>query len=51
MNIIEHLEEYYADRLTHLVTCDRLEDAHSLYQEFVVNDEEPEEYFFMNELV
>jgi thymidylate kinase len=51
MNIPEYLEEFYADRMTHLVICDRFEDAHSLYQEFVVNDEEPEEYFYLPELV
>jgi hypothetical protein len=51
MNVADYLEAFYADSLTHLVTCDRLEDAHALFQEFVVNDEEPEEYLYLPELV
>lgn len=45
--MIEQLEEFYCDRLMHLVSVERYDDAHAIYEEFVVNDEEPEEFLYI----
>jgi hypothetical protein len=44
---IENIEENFKDRITHLVNNDRVEDADSIFYEFVVDGEEPEEWTFM----
>ena len=44
------LEAYWNNRMCELVTEDRLDDADALYLEFVVDGEEPEEYFFLEYL-
>lgn len=44
---IENIEENFKDRITYLVNNDRVEDADSIFYEFVVDGEEPEEWTFM----
>ena len=44
------IEAYWNNRMCELVTEDRLDDSDALYLEFVVDGEEPEEYFFLEYL-
>ena len=44
------IEAYWNNRMCELVTEDRLDDSDALYLEFVVDGEEPEEYFFVEYL-
>jgi len=41
------LEEYYCSRMDYLVERDKFDYAHSIFEEFVVDGEEPEEYLFV----
>lgn len=44
---IHHIEEFYCNRMSELVDMEKFDDAHSIFEEFVVNGEEPEEYVFL----
>lgn len=44
---IYQIEEFYCNRMEYLVDNEKFDDAHCIFEEFVVNDEEPEEYMFM----
>ena len=44
---IDDIEENFKERITYLVENDRVEDADSIFYEFVVDGEEPEEWTFM----
>lgn len=44
---IHHIEEFYCDRMTVLFDNEQYDDAHSIFEEFVVNGEEPEDYVFL----
>ena len=44
---IYQLEEYYCNRMEYLVDVERFDDSHAIFEEFVVNGEESEEYFFV----
>jgi hypothetical protein len=44
------IEEYYCSRMEQLVESERFDDSHSIFEEFVVGGEEPEKWFFMNDL-
>lgn len=48
--IAEYLEAFYADRMMELFSQESYENAHAIYTEFVVNDQEPEEYFYLEYL-
>lgn len=48
--IVEYLEAFYADRMMELFSQDAYEDAHAVYTEFVVDHQEPEEYFYLEYL-
>jgi hypothetical protein len=48
--IIQELEEFYMTRMTELVDSENFGDAHSIFEEFVIDQEEPEEYMFLNYL-
>lgn len=50
MNLADYLESFYSDRMMTLISNDRFDDAHSLFLEFVVDSEEPEEYLYLEEL-
>lgn len=41
------IEENYCNRLEVLVDEERFDDAHSLFEEFVVDSEEPQEWLFI----
>jgi hypothetical protein len=41
------IEENYCNRLEVLVEKEFFDDAHSLFEEFVINSEEPEEWLFI----
>lgn len=43
---IEELESFYCNRLTELIDCEEFDNAHAIYQEFVIDQVEPEHYFF-----
>jgi hypothetical protein len=45
--VIEQMEEFYCERMTRLIDDERYDDAHAIYEEFVVNDEEPEEFLYI----
>jgi pentatricopeptide repeat protein len=45
--MIEDLEEFYCSRMSYLIDQERYDDAHSIFEEFVVNDEEPEEFLYI----
>lgn len=47
---IEQLESFYCNRLTELIDCEEFENAHAIYEEFVIDQVEPEHYFFFEVL-
>jgi hypothetical protein len=49
-DVIEELEEFYMTRMTELVDSENFADAHSIFEEFVVNDEEPTGYIYLRDL-
>lgn len=44
---IYQIEEYYCNRMEYLVDMERFDDSHAIFEEFVVDGEEPEEYIFI----
>ena len=46
LNIFQ-IEDFYCNRMEYLVDQERFDDCHSIFEEFVVDGEEPEEYVFM----
>ena len=44
---IYNIEEFYCSRMEYLVNEERFDDSHSIFEEFVVDGDEPEEYLFM----
>lgn len=49
-NQIINLEAYWSERMCELVTADRIDDSDALYQEFVVDGEEPSEWVFLEDM-
>ena len=47
---IECCEAFYCDRLTELVDEKRIDEASAIFEEFVVEGEEPDDWFFMKYL-
>lgn len=41
------IEENYCNRLETLVEEELFDDAHALFEEFVINSEEPQEWLFI----
>jgi hypothetical protein len=44
---IYQIEEFYCNRMEYLVDEERFDDSHSIFEEFVVDGKEPEEYVFI----
>jgi hypothetical protein len=44
---IYQIEEFYCKRMEYLVDVERFDDSNAIFEEFVVEGEEPEEYVFM----
>ena len=44
---IYQIEEYYCNRMEYLVDRELFDDSHAIFEEFVVDGEEPEEYIFI----
>jgi len=44
---IYQIEEFYCNRMQYLVNKEHFDDSHAIFEEFVVEGEEPEEYVFM----
>lgn len=44
---IYQIEEFYCNRMEYLFDQEQFDDAHSIFEEFVIDGEEPEEYIFM----
>jgi len=44
---IDELESFYCERLSQLIDQDEFDDAHSIYQEFVIDHQEPDSYVFI----
>ena len=47
---IENVEQHYMSCVTIAVLEDRIEDSQAIHQEFVVDECEPEDWFFINDL-
>lgn len=47
---IYQIEEFYCSRMEYLVDREKFDDSHSIFEEFVIDGEEPEEYLFMTYL-
>ena len=47
---IQHVEEFFMDRVMELVDNLRLEDADAIHEEFMVEDESTEEWLFINDM-
>jgi hypothetical protein len=45
--IISELEQQWCNRMTILVDEDRISDADSLFSEYVIDGEEPDEWLFI----
>lgn len=43
---IEHIEDFYIERMEYLVEQEQFDDSHALFTEFVVDSEEPDEWIF-----
>ena len=41
------IEEFYCSRMEELVNEERFDDSNAIFEEFVVNYEEPEEWMFL----
>jgi hypothetical protein len=48
-NILE-LESFWSNRMCELVSDDRFDDSNALYLEFVVDNNEPEDFMFLEYL-
>jgi len=46
--MVDSIEAYAKDRITELVENDREDDAHSLFLEYVVDDQNPEQWTFID---
>lgn len=44
---IYQIEEFYCNRMEYLVDAERFDDSYAIFEEFVLDGEEPEEYIFM----
>lgn len=44
---IDLIEQNYVERLTELVEQEEYGDAHSLFEEFVIDGDEPDKYLFV----
>jgi hypothetical protein len=44
---IYQIEEFYCNRMEYLVDEERFDDSNAIFEEFVIDGEEPEEYVFM----
>lgn len=44
---IYQIEEFYCNRMEYLVDREEFDNAHSIFEEFVVDSQEPEEYVFI----
>ena len=49
LEFIERVENYYCNRLTVLVDEKRIDDSAALFEEFVVDGENPDGWFFMGD--
>ena len=48
--VINHIENFYCDRLTELVDQKKINEAHAVFEEVVVDTEEPCEWFFIKQV-
>jgi hypothetical protein len=48
--IITSIENYYCDRMTELVDQERFDDSNAIFEEFVVNEEEPANWLFLEDI-
>ena len=48
--LITQIENYYCQRLTELVDMKMFDDAHSIYEEFAVDVDNPVEWFFIKDV-
>jgi hypothetical protein len=48
--IITTIENFYCDRMTELVNEERFDDSNAIFEEFVVNEEEPVEWLFLEDI-
>ena len=44
------IEEFYMGRLGYLVESQRFNDADAIFEEFVIDGEEPSEYLFISDM-
>ena len=44
------VQDYFITRMDELVENDRFDDSHSIFEEFVVDMQEPDEWIFLNDL-
>lgn len=49
-DIIQHIEDFYMNRMTELIDQDEFDDASAIYKEFVINHQEPENYLTLQYL-
>lgn len=47
---VRNVEEFFMDRVSYLVDESKLEDADAIHEEFVVEDEQSEQWLFINDL-
>lgn len=45
---IQYLENFYTERMTELIDQDEFDDAAAIYQEFVIDHQEPENYMTLS---
>lgn len=47
---IENVEDFFMERIMHLVDKTQIEDADAIHSEFVVDGIEPDDWLFINDL-
>lgn len=47
---IDNVENFYMERMELLVENEQFDDADALFREFVVDNEEPDEWIFINDI-
>jgi hypothetical protein len=48
--IITSIEDFYCSRMTELVDKNKLDDSNAIFNEFIVDEKEPVEWLFLEDI-
>jgi hypothetical protein len=49
--MIQNMEDFFCQRVSQLIDEERYDDSQSLYAEFVIQNQEPTDYFYMKSMI